>query len=155
MRRARSTTNRRKILREIVDRASARSRGLSRFYTGKPCKRGHITDRHVVSGSCVLCLRAVTRQKEAANPDLRAARVAKCNVRKRYPDAIVEGYTARDFVEFYAKARELTRSTGIQYVVDHIAPLVHGGKHTPSNVQVLTQTENRAKGASLQCVLPL
>lgn len=39
----------------IIGRVKAADSGLSFFYTGKPCKAGHIAERHVVSGSCVEC----------------------------------------------------------------------------------------------------
>jgi 5-methylcytosine-specific restriction endonuclease McrA len=47
---------------------------------------------------------------------------------------------------FYAKARRLTRETGVEHQVDHIQPLSAGGSHHPSNLQVLTRAENRRKG---------
>lgn len=38
------------------------------------------------------------------------------------------------------------------YEVDHIVPLSKGGKHHPSNLQYLTISENRKKGAKLNYV---
>lgn len=49
--------------------------------------------------------------------------------------------------DIYAKARALTMLTGESYHVDHIVPLVLGGKHHPDNLQVLTALENLKKGA--------
>lgn len=37
-------------------RAEAKRLGVNRYFTGKPCCRGHIADRHV-HGSCYACLR--------------------------------------------------------------------------------------------------
>lgn len=51
--------------------------------------------------------------------------------------------------KFYAEAKRLTIETGIQHEVDHIHPIVKGGKHHEKNLQVLTITENRSKGAKL------
>ena len=55
----------------------------------------------------------------------------------------------REVIEgFYAKAISLTGSTGVQYHVDHIIPLVHPlvcGLHVSSNLQVITQQENQQK----------
>lgn len=47
---------------EIVSRAQARAQGLSRFFTGKPCKRGHIVERLAASGNCIEC----GRERKAA-----------------------------------------------------------------------------------------
>lgn len=38
-------------------RAQAKQLGLQEYFTGEPCKRGHIAFRYVTSGSCKECLR--------------------------------------------------------------------------------------------------
>lgn len=40
---------------EIVSRKDAKERGLSYYFTGKPCKRGHLAKRHVTCKLCVAC----------------------------------------------------------------------------------------------------
>lgn len=43
---------------EIITREEARAKGLKRFFTGMPCKNGHIAERYVASKTvCVQCLR--------------------------------------------------------------------------------------------------
>jgi hypothetical protein len=42
--------------------------------------------------------------------------------------------------EIYAKAARLSIDTGIMHHVDHIEPLFKGGKHHPSNLQILEDT---------------
>lgn len=39
----------------IIGRMQARARGLSRYFTGKPCLRGHVSERYVFSANCVAC----------------------------------------------------------------------------------------------------
>lgn len=39
----------------IVTRAQAKEQGLKQFYTGIPCKRGHISERNFRDGCCVIC----------------------------------------------------------------------------------------------------
>jgi 5-methylcytosine-specific restriction endonuclease McrA len=41
---------------EIISRAEARARGLKRYFTGKPCKHGHISHRLLSSPRCAECL---------------------------------------------------------------------------------------------------
>ena len=36
-------------------RSIARSQGLARYFTGEPCKRGHIAERYVDKATCVEC----------------------------------------------------------------------------------------------------
>lgn len=47
--------------------AEARAIGAQRYFTGAPCKHGHIAERHV-KGTCVECTRLRGRQLYAENP---------------------------------------------------------------------------------------
>lgn len=40
---------------EIVTRDEALARGLKRYFTGKPCKHGHVAERHSADGACYEC----------------------------------------------------------------------------------------------------
>jgi hypothetical protein len=40
---------------EIITCGDAKSQGLKRYFTGKPCKRGHLSDRTVKTGNCIRC----------------------------------------------------------------------------------------------------
>lgn len=42
---------------DVISRVDARKLGLKRFYTGKPCPHGHIAERLVSNGTCVVCTR--------------------------------------------------------------------------------------------------
>lgn len=53
-----------------------------------------------------------------------------------------------DFLKIYNEAEKRTKITGIPHEVDHIIPLVHKnicGLNVPSNLQILTRTQNRKK----------
>lgn len=41
-----------------MSRKDAFNRGLKKFFTGKFCKNGHLSERYTVSGSCDKCYRA-------------------------------------------------------------------------------------------------
>lgn len=41
--------------KQIITRAEARELGLPRYFTGKPCKRGHVVERHTITRDCVEC----------------------------------------------------------------------------------------------------
>lgn len=41
---------------DIISRAKAKALGLKRYFTGEPCKYGHVAERYVVSWSCVSCV---------------------------------------------------------------------------------------------------
>lgn len=41
---------------QITTRSDAFKNGEKRYFTGKPCRRGHIMERYASSGQCVGCL---------------------------------------------------------------------------------------------------
>jgi hypothetical protein len=57
---------------DIISRKSARAAGRTFYFTGKPCKRGHVAERYAHNGECVVCSR------------LRAARWRKTTKGKAY-----------------------------------------------------------------------
>jgi hypothetical protein len=50
---------------DIIGRDEARALGLKRYFTGKPCKHGHVAERYA-GGPCVEC-REQRREWRAAN----------------------------------------------------------------------------------------
>lgn len=40
---------------KIISRKEAKSLGLKRYFTGKPCKHGHIVERNTSNGECFSC----------------------------------------------------------------------------------------------------
>jgi hypothetical protein len=42
---------------DITSRKSARAAGQSFYFTGLPCKRGHVAERYSHNGNCVVCNR--------------------------------------------------------------------------------------------------
>lgn len=40
---------------EIIGKARARAKGLTRYFLGKPCSNGHIAERYTKSGACCQC----------------------------------------------------------------------------------------------------
>lgn len=58
---------------EITTRKEAKARGLKRYFTGKPCKHGHIAEREGIAGNCIPCNRLDTKNRaakqQALNPE--------------------------------------------------------------------------------------
>ena len=46
---------------EIITRKEAKEKGLTRYFTGKPCAHGHISERYVSSNCCVACGRELSQ----------------------------------------------------------------------------------------------
>lgn len=61
---------------EFISRDSAKELGLKRYFTGIPCKYGHIVERHVSSQGCMACsnekVKAASKKRYAEDPEYRA-----------------------------------------------------------------------------------
>lgn len=75
----------------VVTRVEATARGLSRYFTGKPCKREHLSERRLSDGECTACA-YVTRMawksanRDKVNADERAARLRDPEKYRAYVD---------------------------------------------------------------------
>lgn len=58
--------------RPIVTRKEAIARGLNRYFTGKPCPKGHLSERMVCDWKCVQCRIEYRRERVAADPAIYA-----------------------------------------------------------------------------------
>ena len=184
-------------------RAEAKATGAKYYFTGEPCKHGHIAPRKT-KGACLECLKlewekgnhtraeyfrqynkseAGQTAKERYYEKNKALVIARAQARpasekraykQRYKEANLDLYNTltslrrRRFREatppwisrkqkvevrqLYQIAMTMSRTTGEQYVVDHIYPLrseVVCGLHVPWNLRVVTQAENLQKSNSL------
>jgi hypothetical protein len=184
-------------------RAEAKSTGAKHYFTGEPCKYGHIALRKT-KGACVECLKAEwekgnearaeyfreynrreevkdrknewylenhekVKQAAATRPDhvkreyrnvWKANNVLKIRAdtkarRRKHREATPPWLSRRQKTEIrqmYQAAITLTKTTGEQYVVDHIIPLRSDfvcGLHVPWNLRVITQGENLKKSNKL------
>ncbi len=46
------------MTRKVIRRFSAINQGLTRYFTGKPCKNGHVAERLTANGDCIICKRS-------------------------------------------------------------------------------------------------
>lgn len=49
---------------QIIPRAVAKERGLTRYFSGNPCKQGHLAERYTGGGSCAECLKISGKRPE-------------------------------------------------------------------------------------------
>lgn len=48
---------------KIISRKEAKALGLTRYFTGLPCKYGHMEERFISCGHCVACSKAKVKEK--------------------------------------------------------------------------------------------
>ena len=91
---------------KIISRKEAKARGLGKYFTGKPCSRGHVAERYL-AGGCTVCqaekakeryhedegyrekLKAATRKWQKKNPEKTRAWATRW--RKANPEKFREG----------------------------------------------------------------
>jgi 5-methylcytosine-specific restriction endonuclease McrA len=76
------------VIRSAATREHARESGHARYFTGKPCKYGHVAERFTVSGNCADCV-----------ADLRASEAYKAKSRLRVRGWMSEQQKNPEFVE--------------------------------------------------------
>lgn len=64
-------------------RAEAKSSGAKHYFTGKPCKHGHVDKRYTVDGQCAECARIKALARFNANKEVQSAKTRKY-LRLRY-----------------------------------------------------------------------
>ena len=155
-----------------ASQSEALRQGATYYFTGKPCKHGHYSERFAQNRNCRECLRlrnrARTKQDYWLDYGDEAYKQHKRDRAKRYADSEAHKRAVKNRRYFEKKSRvatdqgvtELRRirleaqllsiDTGVKHEVDHIIPLVHHkvcGLHVPQNVQILTKAQNRQKAS--------
>ncbi len=104
-----------------ITRKEAKGRGLKRYFTGKPCKNGHLSERHTSNTHCLVCRVEAERKWRAVNPERVRAyneqyrlenREQICARRREYYKENKERIAASDLVyrkANRARARENTK----------------------------------------------
>lgn len=154
-------------------RADALKKGEA-TYVGSSCKYGHGKLKFTASYTCVECAKLRTietnnkiktertirgHKKRGPKPiytnfeNLTKKQVKRSRRRNAEKERTPAWLTETDkwmMREAYSLAKLRSKATGIKWEVDHIIPLrgeYVSGLHVPLNLQVITKTENRKKGA--------
>jgi len=72
----------------IISREDAQTQGLKRYFTGEPCKHGHVVERYVSCYLCVECQREKVLRNRIENPERWKA--YKDTYREKNRDALIE-----------------------------------------------------------------
>ena len=158
----------------VSSRKEALASNQTRYFTGKPCKRGHIKERYAKTGTCVVCMAEHTAKWHDENRELRNQQNRERKQkpeRKRKNKVLAKAWQqARPRYNAYAASlyrmrrlghnpkmpwQELDELKQFYYdtpegmTVDHIIPIKHDlvcGLNVIANLQYLTKEENDKKG---------
>lgn len=152
---------------KLISRQEAIDKKLTRYFTGKPCKHGHIAERLLSNRTCIDCL--LPRKREWNNrPGTKQASIARANAHNKANPAMHLARTrkrqasqlqrtpswdpnAHLIIAKYQLAAMLTKASGISHHVDHIIPLQGkkvSGLHTFANLRVIPGSDNVKKSNS-------
>lgn len=110
-----------------VSRSEAKAANVAQYFTGKPCKKGHLAPKFTCSGSCTECLatrrREYMREWAAKNPEVKKQRAAEWYDKNReeiiervrtnyYKDLDTSRQRARDYAAAHKKE---ARSRAIEW----------------------------------------
>lgn len=137
---------------KVISRKDALLAGSKRFFTGKPCRKGHVAERLVSDYHCLPCKYENIAKQRAADPKKFAMRRRKWNNRAakneqkarrkaRLRNQVCQCCTSKQVESIYRAARQK------KFTVDHIIPLAKGGRHCLYNLQLLPHIANSSKGA--------
>ena len=150
--------------------SEALRQGVTYYFTGKPCKHGHLSERFAKNKNCRECLRIRNRKrtkkdywigygdeqyKERKRRNAKkyySTRAHKRAVRQRRffekASRVATPRGATELRRLRLEAQLLSIDTGVKHEVDHIIPLIHDlccGLTVPANCQILTKAANRKK----------
>ena len=152
---------------KVISRQQAIEQKLTRYFTGEPCKHGHIAEKLLSNRTCIECQLA-RKLKWSNKPDVKAKGLIRLNAhdkanpaaklartRKRQA-ALLQRVPAWDpnthlIIAKYQLAAMLTKASGIEHHVDHIIPLQGkkvSGLHTFANLRVIPGSDNVKKSNS-------
>lgn len=58
------------LMSDIISRKEALERGLKRYFTGKPCRQGHLAEKATVNGACCKCARVRAQNRREKHPEI-------------------------------------------------------------------------------------
>ena len=148
----------------FISAAEARRQGLNRYFTGKPCKHGHVALRRTQDSTCMDCIREWKRAARAKE-DKKVRHAVEATRRQ------VKSLSALTFDQFMPIDQKALRihlihqftrdmnwnNYGVAWELDHIRPLSsfdlsdnYQLKLCMSwmNIQPLSPSENKEKGES-------
>jgi hypothetical protein len=91
---------------EIISRKEAKEQGLTRYFTGVPCPKGHIAEKTISNGNCAECLKEYKRNWAKNNPE-----ETKLRKKKTYQKNIetIKKYSRYYYQKNAEEKREYTR----------------------------------------------
>lgn len=126
---------------QVISRKAAIAAGLKHFFSGRPCRNGHLTPRPVSGSGCPICSDIRVRAWNAANVERRKRIRDKWRTENRERDLQTKrDYTARNREKLAAKGKEYYRANKEQHQAS-----MRAWKETHRDEMVWMSQRSRAK----------
>lgn len=125
----------------------ALAKGQTRYYTGKPCSKGHKAQRIAATRNCVKCRALILKRSDKKRAPVRRAITSLRRSNHRHSWGFASHFWEQN-AEYYTVAGMISVLTGLELQIDHIVPLNHPdvcGLHYPGNFQLLIKDANLKK----------
>lgn len=116
---------------EVITRKRALAQGLRKYFTGKPCKRGHLAERLTSNSHCLECSAQYFAERYQREKDL-------FRERSRRPDVVQRRNALRN--ERRRRNPEARKAETTKYRAKHKAKLVADAKTRKLSLQRRTPT---------------
>lgn len=145
---------------KVISRKEAKAKGLTNFYTGRPCNRGHLSPRLVSNGNCIECGRHHYHKTGKVDVRKSMVRAARYRAKARglpfdltYTDIIIPSHCpccAIKLVSIADRPAPTGRPHDDSPSLDRIVPILG---YIPSNVAVLCMRCNILKSGITEQML--
>jgi hypothetical protein len=137
--------------RALVSRAEARLHGLKTYFTGTPCKRGHVVERNTGDKHCVACRResARTDAAKAYAVRYRASNTEKEKARKaRHYAKNADAISSRS-ARYYIENTDAIKARKARYRVDAAAAIkTHAARYYIENTDAINERNSQYHAAN-------
>lgn len=164
----------------ISERQKAKQYGLKHYFTGLPCKNGHIDKRQTSDGTCMACSREKEARWKLLNKEKYLERKVISNAKRKDANKLYEkqwrlnnqekrnaieanrrsikikrtpAWADKQEISMWYEAAEILSRGGVNFHVDHIVPLQGKevcGFHSQDNLQILPWFKNLQKSNKLK-----
>jgi len=125
----------------------------NRYFTGKPCRRGHISERYASNATCVECAKETMVKWRESNKESYNEYHLDYGPRWRKRKVLKQATPVWSNEETIQRVREeckrMSASMRMRFVLDHVIPLrgrTVCGLHVPENLKIVSESFNNLKG---------
>jgi len=97
----------------IITRKQAKEQGLDRYYTGRPCKHNHDSERFLSNGSCIECAHARYSNERQYLIDKHGEEKGLALLRKKWAERaaqhrVAKGEAHKEYIREYMRKYRIT-----------------------------------------------